>query len=324
MRAASNPGGIGHGWVKKRFPIDGIPRPGRVFIPAKIDDNPHLDKVAYRKGLSHLGETLRLQLEEGDWSVAEGLAYSVSAEHRVEHFPIRDSFARFEAADYGLNGSPWALWLTDFEGNLVCFDMLYARDLIPSELAPLVVAKRKAGWGFKHEAYMDPSIWHRTGHRGRWGAPAMLADEFADNELSLTPANNDPRAGMIRLRELLRLDPEHRFPAWHPRSGEYGAPRIFFTPQCESILGELENAPLQPLDKADGGEKVEPEWESAHGHAAAMCRYAVMTRPKASEEKPHPDMLAPASDPQRLRREHFHKLLKARTEPDRRIRYQHL
>jgi hypothetical protein len=34
MCAASNPGGIGHGWVKKRFPIDGKPRERRVFIPA--------------------------------------------------------------------------------------------------------------------------------------------------------------------------------------------------------------------------------------------------------------------------------------------------
>jgi hypothetical protein len=320
MRAASNPGGIGHGWVKKRFPIDGVARPGRVFIPARLDDNPHLDKVAYRKSLSHLGETLRLQLEEGDWAVAEGLAYRVGAQHRVDTFPIRDGYSRFEACDYGLNGAPWALWLVDFEGNLVCYDMVYARDLIPSELAPLITAKRKAGWGFKHRAYADPSIWHRTGARGRWGAPAMLADEFADNGVPLEPANNDPRAGMIRLRELLRIDPAHRFPSWHPRSGEYGAPRVFFTAACEAILTELEDAPVQPLDRLDGGEKVDPEWESTHGHAAAMSRYAVMTRPRASEEKPRPDLLAPADDPQRLRRRHFHETLQRRNKPQR-VRY---
>jgi hypothetical protein len=35
----------------------------------------------------------------------------------------------------------------------------------------------------------------------------MLADEFTDNGVPLEPANNDPRAGMIRLRELLKRSP---------------------------------------------------------------------------------------------------------------------
>jgi hypothetical protein len=43
---------------------------------------------------------------------------------------------------------------------------------------------------------------------------------------------------------------------------------------------------LQPTDKRDGGEIVDPAWESRHGHAAAMCRYAVMTRPAPSKEPP--------------------------------------
>jgi hypothetical protein len=79
MCAASNPGGIGHGWVKKRFPIDGKPRGRRVFIPAKIADNPHLDTNAYRASLARLSPTLQRQLEEGDWTVAEGLAFPSGA-----------------------------------------------------------------------------------------------------------------------------------------------------------------------------------------------------------------------------------------------------
>jgi hypothetical protein len=307
MRAASNPGGVGHGWVKKRFPIDGKPRGNRVFIPAKIADNPHLDADSYRKGLAHLGETLRLQLEEGDWSVAEGMAFQVGAVHRVESFELRDSFERFEAADYGLNGAPWCLWAVDYDGNLIAVEMLYKRDMLPSELCPLVVEKRKAGWGFGHPTYLDPSVWHRTGQRNKWGAPAMLADEFTDNGIPVIPANNDPRAGLIRLRELLAPDPARRFPSWHPQAGEYGSPRVFFVRgSCDRIVDELENAPLQPIDKQGGGEIVNPGWESGHGHAVAMTRYAVMTRPAASEEPEKP-----LTDPDEIRRWMQQELLKA-------------
>lgn len=301
MCAASNPGNMGHGWVKARFPIDGKPRGKRVFVPAKIADNPHLDAVAYRAGLSRLGETLQKQLEDGDWDVAEGLAYQVGSDHLVEEFKLDDSIERFEACDYGLNGAPWALVAVDYEANLIFTDMLYEQGLLPSQLAPLVVEKRKSGWGFEHSAYADPSIWHRTGGVNRWGAPAVLADEFEDNGVPLLRANNDPRAGMIRLRELLRLDhgdteterPPHFFPSWHPRAGEPGAPRVFFVRSTTALVQELQDAPLLPIDRADGGEKVDPEWESRHGHAAAMCRYAAMTRPAPSEAPPGP----PPSDP---------------------------
>jgi hypothetical protein len=284
MRAASNPGGVGHQWVKRRFPIDGKPRGRRVFIPAKLADNEHVDAVAYRAGLSHLGETLRLQLELGDWKVAEGLAYQVLDEHIVDDFALQNSHDRFEAADYGLNGAPWCLWAVDYEGNMIAYDLLYERDKLPSQLAPLVLDRRRL-WRTTSAAVMDPSVWHRTGNVNKFGDPAMLSDEFHDNGVAITKANNDPRAGMIRLRELLKIDPNHRFPPWHPRAGEPGAPRMFFhRERCAKVVEELESAPLQPLDKADGGEKVDPAWESQHGHAAAMCRYAAMTRPSPSSE----------------------------------------
>lgn len=288
--AASNPGGVGHGWVKARFPIKpGETKGRRVFIPAKMDDNPHLDVIGYRASLSKLGETLQRQLEDGDWDVAEGMAYQVGDPHLVDEFRLEESFERFEACDYGLNGAPWALVAVDYDGNLIFKDLLYVRDLLPSQLAPLIVERRKASWGFGHLAYADPSIWHRTGGLNRWGAPAMLADEFADNGVPLLRANNDPRAGMIRLRELLRCDPEHPFPTWHPRRGEHGAPRVFFVRAATvELVKELQNAPLLPTDRLDGGEKVDPEWESKQGHSAAMARYAVMTRPAPSKAPPGP------------------------------------
>lgn len=286
MCAASNPGGRGHGWVKRRFPIDRAPTAGGpVFVPAKIADNPHLDADAYRKSLARLDETLRQQLEEGDWQVAEGLAFHVTDIHLVDAFPLRNSHARFEALDYGLNGAPWALWAVDYEGNVVCVDMLYEHNRLPSQLCPMILAKRRDMWGRGNTAIADPAIWHRTGHVNKFGDPAVLADEFADNGVPIVKGNNDPRAGLIRVREMLEPNAQHPFPTWHPRAGELGAPRVFFVRgNADPVITELRDAPLQPLDKPDGYEKVDPEWESRQGHAVAMTRYALMSRPSPSDE----------------------------------------
>jgi hypothetical protein len=74
MRAASNPGGPGHDWVKRRF-IDKR-RPDRAFIPAKFSDNPYLDQAEYLKALSKLDAVTRAQLMKGDWYISKaGLIY---------------------------------------------------------------------------------------------------------------------------------------------------------------------------------------------------------------------------------------------------------
>ena len=71
MRAASNPGGIGHRWVKDRFLRNGRAQ-GRWFIPSRLADNPHIDQAAYRVSLAKLDHITRRQLEDGDWEVTEG------------------------------------------------------------------------------------------------------------------------------------------------------------------------------------------------------------------------------------------------------------
>jgi len=71
MRAASNPGGLGHEWVKERF-IDGACR----FVPARLEDNPSADADSYRRQLAKLDPVTRRQLELGEWiQDASGLVY---------------------------------------------------------------------------------------------------------------------------------------------------------------------------------------------------------------------------------------------------------
>jgi predicted phage terminase large subunit-like protein len=67
--ATSNPGGIGHDWVRSRF-IDSTD-PARLFIPASLDDNPALDRETYVRSLDNLDPVTRAQLLNGDWTVRE-------------------------------------------------------------------------------------------------------------------------------------------------------------------------------------------------------------------------------------------------------------
>ncbi len=84
IRGASNPGSIGHDWVKIRFIVEGLEK-GRPFIPAKLDDNPHLDQAAYIKSLNNLDPVTRDQLLRGDWS-----ARTAGSKFRREWFKLID------------------------------------------------------------------------------------------------------------------------------------------------------------------------------------------------------------------------------------------
>jgi phage terminase large subunit-like protein len=70
MRAATNPGDEGHGWVYARFPIGRDAEgdvTGRRFIPATMRDNPYIDQEEYLKSLAELDDVTRKQLELGLW-----------------------------------------------------------------------------------------------------------------------------------------------------------------------------------------------------------------------------------------------------------------
>ncbi len=74
LRGATNPGGKGHEWVKKRFnlPSGRVIEEGaeRAFVRSLIDDNPYLDIEMYERSLEELSPITRAQLRSGDWTAA--------------------------------------------------------------------------------------------------------------------------------------------------------------------------------------------------------------------------------------------------------------
>jgi len=74
MRSGSNPGGVGHEWVKHRFVDPGdLKRP---FIPALISDNPALDQKEYERSLEEMTPVMRERILNGNWdAIEEGNAF---------------------------------------------------------------------------------------------------------------------------------------------------------------------------------------------------------------------------------------------------------
>lgn len=300
MLAASNPGGVGHHWVHRRF----IEKPGPMayFIPSKLRDNPYLDEAQYTASLMHLPETLRRQYLEGDWDAAEGMAFPEFREdvHVVPEFPIPAEWERYEQMDHGVSHpAVFALVVVDYDGNLIVADSYYSPGLISYHAAQ--VLERRQGWyspwtgpdgrEHRHEPHTiaDPSVRNSTGTETRWGEPATIATEYLDQsngQIVLVPGNNDPRAGRTRISELLREDPDRYFPDWHPKYGQKGSPRLFVVgSKNPELVTQLKGAPLLPIDsgRRNAGEIVDPRWEGEHGHAVAALRYGVMSRPDASQ-----------------------------------------
>jgi phage terminase large subunit-like protein len=91
IRSASNPGNIGHAWVRARFITAAANESAQAialgtspesqptvfwqndiaYVPARIADNPALNADEYRRSLLHLPPLTRERLMHGDWTVQE-------------------------------------------------------------------------------------------------------------------------------------------------------------------------------------------------------------------------------------------------------------
>lgn len=113
---SSNPGNIGHGWVKEAWvsrlnpmAVEQMPDSEggmlRQFIPARLDDNPSMAESdpGYRQRLRGLGsDALVKAMEDGDWEVVEGAYFDCwSPRNIIRPFEIPKHWLRFMAFDWG-------------------------------------------------------------------------------------------------------------------------------------------------------------------------------------------------------------------------------
>jgi len=125
MAGATNPGNIGHAWVKALW-VDHLPPPGfeqinlydpreYEFIRARIDDNPiYANDTEYRRSLEALPEHLRRAFLEGDWNVFAGQYFDVFefGRHtaRPEEIRIEPWWPRWISIDWGFQHPSAVYW----------------------------------------------------------------------------------------------------------------------------------------------------------------------------------------------------------------------
>jgi hypothetical protein len=154
--AASNPGDIGHNFVKERF-IDSVDpnvhyepevpyeewfkdeetgeeyARTRVFIPAFVQDNPNqLIRQEYRRNLNAIKDPqLRLALLKGDWNTFMGRVYTEwdPSIHVINGLPPDvnlDDCEKFIGFDWGYHDPAVATWLAYAPENEMGVRRLYA------------------------------------------------------------------------------------------------------------------------------------------------------------------------------------------------------
>lgn len=140
--ASSNPGGVGHAWVCKRWNLPNnpetvweaprspalaeanLPARRRVFIPARLEDNPALLEAdpTYKAKLLDLPDNLRQMYYEGRWDVFAGMAFEDfdRAIHVCTPFPIPRWWRRWLANDPGFSEPfAWYWFAVDESGENV-------------------------------------------------------------------------------------------------------------------------------------------------------------------------------------------------------------
>ena len=125
MAGASNPGNIGHAWVKALW-VDAAPPPGFErpdaydprdydFIRARLDDNPiYANDAEYRRTLEALPEHLRRAFLDGDWNVFAGQYFDVFeiGRHtaRPEDVRLEPWLPRWISIDWGFQHPSAVYW----------------------------------------------------------------------------------------------------------------------------------------------------------------------------------------------------------------------
>jgi hypothetical protein len=252
VRAASNPGHIGHGVVKAGY-VDATDHGAReitdkagrrrIFIPAKSSDNPYVGD--YDKTLEGISDPdLRARIKDGDWSAMPDAAFPDWKRDRilVPAFTLPEAWQRYEGLDYG-----WAapsVYLAagrDGDGRLWFYRELSMVQTPEREQARRILAAREGPHPVAAAA--DPAMW------GKVGSALPPADQMALEGLALAKADNDRLGGKSRMHTYLAeapACPHHRALDWdtcpmlHVLDGA--------CPDLLRTMGELPRDPKRPED----------------------------------------------------------------------------
>ena len=214
IKSSTNPGGVGHNWVKERFVDIGpsnkthdITLPNgdittRKFIPSFVTDNKYLmeNDPGYLKRLEALPEKERKALKEGNWDIFDGQYFNEFDRkiHTIEPFDIPDNWIRYRSLDYGLDMLACYWIAIDEQGNEYVYKELYQSNLIISAAAQRIIEVN--GNDKIKYTYGPPDLWNRRNDTGK-----SAYDIFRENGVILTRSANNRVQGWYAVREHLKV-----------------------------------------------------------------------------------------------------------------------
>ena len=244
IKSSTNPGGIGHAWVKERFidpapfgtPFLGEDGSRRIFLPARIEDNRFLTEKDpdYRRRLESLPSEERRALLHGEWNLFTGQFFSEFRYdlHTCDPFPIPPSWRRYRTLDYGLDRLA-VLWIAlSPEGRAYVYRELCESNLIISAAAGRIRALTPP----EEEIYVTlapPDLFGRGQESGK-----SRAALFREEGVAFARSSNDRLAGWMAVKELLSEAAD-------------GLPRLQIFRTCRELcrcLPMLLSDPLRPGD----------------------------------------------------------------------------
>ena len=224
MAGATNPGNIGHAWVKAlwvdRVPAPGMDRPDQydtddyAFIRATIADNPLFrDDAQYHKTLGQLPEALRRAFLDGEWDVYAGQYFDIfaPARHtvRAEQVQLEAWTPRWISIDWGFEHPSAVYWhATRNDGVVVTYREFVQNRLSPRMLAA-AIAERSVDRLCRAERIRD--VFLSPDAFAQRTADASIADQLGDGLAGAglprpTPADNDRVGGWMLMYQALESD----------------------------------------------------------------------------------------------------------------------
>ena len=267
IKSSTNPGGIGHTWVKARF-VDPAP-PGeafvgddgieRIFLPSFIDDNLFLmaKDPQYKERLLALPERERKALLYGDWNIFEGQYFNEFSTryHVVAPFEIPEGWRRYRTIDYGLDRLA-CLWIAlSPEGDVYVYREYCESSLPISRAADAILSRTPRGEDI-YATLAPPDLFSRSQESGR--SKALLFSEYGIN---FTKTSNDRETGWLALKELLAV--------------RDGKPKLRIFSSCSEIIAclpALTVDKVRPTDCANEPHEITHAPDALRGFAIFYAR----------------------------------------------------
>ena len=276
VKSSTNPGGVGHSWVKERF-VDPSPSGvgfmggdgmSRIFIPSLLSDNSFLmeSDPEYRRRLEALPDREKRALLYGDWNIFEGQYFTEFRQdiHVVSPFEIPEGWRKYRTLDYGLDRLA-VLWIAVSPDGVSYVYREYCESNLPISAAAKSITDRTPKGEDIYATLAPPDLFSRTQETGK-----TKASLFSEYGVNFTKTSNDRECGWLAVKELL-CD-----------RGEGPSLRIFST--CQELIRCL---PALTVDKIRPTDCSTEPHEITHAPDALRGFAIFHTRPakKAPEAK---------------------------------------